>query len=277
MCLNEKGDFPLYLPDEIILIIMEFLIQEPITWKYIDGHGSAETQRAGQICKQIGNFAQTCRRFHRISKDLVFWKHANIPSGYIRPMSIGCGVLYDPEDLIRVRSWDHVRLFFQPQTLFRVWRSGVKHLITVFDGETQKGDILFCKHVIPPTATEGKEPTREFYQTRASYEHSYFPGRCYSIFYAVYASTNASGPFRRMNCFSKEKFYTKFVAKLQVDAVTRNDMLRKLRFGMDAVFGVGPDLWFTVKRMDLLQKRQCRDNNLKKPISLSWLSDIPTM
>jgi len=253
---NETGDFEAHLPDEIILIIMGFLIQEPISWKYRDGRGSPETQRAAGICQQIGNFAQTCRRFYRIAQDLLFWKHASVFSGYTAPVSrkMGKHIVFDPEAPVPVRSWAHARLLFQPQTLYRVWRPSLKHRITVFDGETQNGDVLFCKHVIPPTAAQENEPTREFYQTRASYEHSYFPGRCYSIFYSVYAGTNASGPFHHMSCFSKEKFHTKFVAKLRVDTATRDTLLRKLRLGMDAVFAVVPDLWFTVKRMDLLQK-----------------------
>ena len=251
---NETGDFVTYVPDEIILIIMGFLVTEPVLWRHRDGHGSVESQRAAGVCKQVGNIGQTCRRFHRIAQDLLFWKHAKILSGFTRPetKTIGSDVLFDPEAPVPVRSLSHARLLFQPQTLYRVWRPGVAHQITVFDGETQNGDVLFCKHVIPPTAAEGKEPTREFYQTRASYEHAYFPGRCYFLFYSVYASVTQSGPFHHMNCYSKEKFYTKFVAGLRVDTDT---LLRQLRLGMDAVFVAAPDLWYTVKRVDLLQKK----------------------
>ena len=260
LLLNETGDFQFHLADEIILIIMGFLVAEPILWQHKDGHGSVESQRAAGICKQVGNFGQTCRRFRRIAQDLLLWKHAKVLSGFTQPetKTIGSGVLFDPEAPIPVRSLSHAMLLFQPQTLYRVWRPSVNHQITVFDGETQTGDVLFCKHIIPPTAAEGKEPTCEFYQTRASYEHAYFPGRCYSIFYSVYASVNQSGPFHHMNCYSKEKFYTQFMAGLRVDATTRDTLLRQLRLGTPAIFAVAPDLWFTIKRVDLLQRKKSR-------------------
>lgn len=243
---SNVSDFCLFVPDEIILIIMGFLLEGSIGWEYKDGHGSIESQRAAGVCKQVVNFGLTCKRFYEITHDRLFWKQAAVPSGFALREGLVTPVF--------IRSLRHARLLFQPQTLYQVWRPGEPNRIILFDGETQTHDVIFCKHVIPPTAAGEIEPTRGFYLDRATKEHASFPGRCYSIFYSVYISIREHGPFRKMNCYTKQSFYTKFLRDLRVSSTQRDNLLKKLRLGKKAIFAIGPDLWFTIKRMDVLQK-----------------------
>ena len=264
-----EGDFCLYLPDELIVVIMQFLIAAPVAWKYVDGHGSIESQRATAVCRHIGNFGAVCRRFRRIAQDGLYWHKAMILSGFSNkvaipvelPPGIECNLPAGVENVpIPVRSLAHARLLFHPQTILQVFRPGEPKGITLFEGETQPRDIILCKHVIPPTASQENEPTRQFYMIRAFYEHTYFPGRCYRIFYSVYVSTAEHGRYEKMACYTNEKFYKVYLPGLKVTPQTMAYILHQMQLAKPAVFRVlfGKDdsetIWFTVKRMDVLRK-----------------------
>lgn len=274
MSSDADEDFCHYVPDELIVIIMEFLIAAPVAWKYRDAHGSIESQRATAVCNIIGNFGAVCRRFWRIAQDGLYWRKAFILSGFFdkvaipielppgnrnRGLIIECNLFEPPTKVpIQVRSLAHARLLFHPQVLFQVFRPGESKKITLFEGEIQPKDIILCKHVIPPTASQENEPTREFYMERAFYEHTYFPGRCYRIFYAVYVSTTEHGQYEKMTTYTNERFYKVYLAGLKVTPRTMAYILHQMQRAQPAVFrvpfGKDEEIWFTVKRMDVLRK-----------------------
>lgn len=275
--MNEWGDFPLYLPDEIILIIFEYVASSPTLWTYVDGHGSPETQAASAVCRNVGNFGATCRRFCSISRDHLLWKHMAIQSGFVEKVSVGAEHHSFP---ILVQTLAHARLLYHPQTYYKVWRPEAPFRLLLSENDTfHPRDIIQCKHVIPPTASEVVAPTEDFYRSRATYEHQYFPARCFVISYATYVSTTRNGSVRRMQCYSNQQFYQKFLHPLKISDSCLDSIFKELREKREAVFSPTPGLWITVRRMDLLQKM--RKPKVTPPVPRKkptrWHPDIPTM